>query len=206
MNPTDRSVSGAAARKSTLDTVGVGRAGLGAIKTCTACPGGSMKQRIILMPLLLAVFGPISVAAEDNPLLGTWKLKSFVREISGTGEHYNQMGEQPDGYISYAADGRMLAFFVSADQPHPLAEPTDDERIKLQKSMLAYGGTYKLLPGKVTHHIDIEWDGRRLGTDQVRFYTVEGDKLVIKTEPNKSPIDGREGVGILTFERIKPLP
>jgi hypothetical protein len=36
------------------------------------------------------------------------------------------------------------------------------------------------------------------------FYTVDGDKLVIKTEPNKSPVDGREGVGILTFERVKP--
>jgi hypothetical protein len=137
-------------------------------------------------------------------LLGTWRLKSFVRDVSGTGEHYNQMGEQPDGYISYSADGRMFAFFVSADQPHPRTEPTDDERIKLQKSMLAYGGTYQVSPGKVVHHIDIEWDGRRLGTDQVRFYTVEGDKLMIRTEPNKSPIDGRDGVGILTFERVKP--
>lgn len=100
----------------------------------------------------------------------------------------------------------MLALFVSDDQPHPRAEPTDDERIKLHKAMLAYGGTYKLSPGKVIHHIDIEWDGRRLGTEQVRFYIVEGDELVIKTEQNKSPIDGREGVGILTFERVKPEP
>jgi hypothetical protein len=165
-----------------------------------------MGRRVMLISLLLAVLGPMSAAAEDNPLLGTWRLKSFVREVSGTGEHYNQMGEQPDGYLSYAADGRMLAFFVSADQPRPRAEPTDEERIKQHKSMLAYGGTYKLSPGKVVHHIDVEWDGRRLGTDQVRFYTVEGDKLVIKTEPNKSPIDGREGVGILTFGRVKPLP
>jgi Lipocalin-like domain len=95
-------------------------------------------------------------------------------------------------------------FRVSDEQPHSDAEPTDEERIKLHKAMLAYGGTYKLSPGKVVHHIDIEWDGRRLGTDQVRFYTVLGDELVIRTEPNKSPIDGREGVGILVFERIKP--
>jgi hypothetical protein len=161
---------------------------------------------MLLISLWLAVLGPTSVAADDNPLLGTWRLKSFVREVSGSGEHYNQMGEQPDGYISYAADGRMLALFVSADQPRPRAEPTDEERIKLHKSMLAYGGTYTLSPGKVVHHVDIEWDGRRLGADQVRFYTVEVDKLVIKTEPNKSPVDGREGVGILTFERVKSPP
>ena len=168
--------------------------------------GGNMSHRMLLISLWLAVLGPTSVAADDNPLLGTWRLKSFVREVSGSGEHYNQMGEQPDGYISYAADGRMLALFVSADQPRPRAEPTDEERIKLHKSMLAYGGTYTLSPGKVVHHVDIEWDGRRLGADQVRFYTVEVDKLVIKTEPNKSPVDGREGVGILTFERVKSPP
>ncbi len=127
-----------------------------------------------------------------------------MREVAGTGKRYNQLGERPDGYISYGADGRMLVFFVSDEQPHPRAEPTDDERVKLHKMMLAYGGTYTLSPDKVVHHIDIEWDGRRLGTDQVRFYIIEDDKLVIKTEPNKSPIDGREGVGILTFERVKP--
>jgi len=141
--------------------------------------------------------------ADDNPLIGTWRLKSFVREISGTSERYNQFGDHPDGYLTYGADGRMLTFFVSGEQPRPRAEPTDDERIKLHKTMLAYGGTYTLAPGKVVHHIDIEWDGRRLGTDQVRYYSIDGDRLVIKTEPNKSPVDGREGVGVVTLERVK---
>lgn len=153
---------------------------------------------------LLLLMGSAVARADDDALLGTWRLKSFVREVTGTGEHYNQLGDHPDGYISYTADGRMLVFFVSGEQPHPRAEPTDEERIRLHKAMLAYGGTYTLSPGKVVNHIDIEWDGRRLGTDQIRFYTVEGDRLVIRTEPNKSPVDGREGVGVLTFERIRP--
>lgn len=165
-----------------------------------------MNRRVLLISLLWAALGPAVAVADDNPLLGTWKLKSFVREVAGAGERYNQMGEHPDGYLSYASDGRMLAFFVSDNQLRPRTEPTDEERIKLHKGMLAYGGTYKLSPGKVVHHIDIEWDGRRLGTEQVRFYAVEGDKLVIKTEPNKSPVDGRDGVGILTFERIELAP
>jgi Lipocalin-like domain len=163
-----------------------------------------MRMSIAAMLALFCLSAYASDQAGDNPLLGTWRLKSFVREVAGTGERYNQLGERPDGFLSYSADGRMLVFFVSEEQPRPRAEPTDAERIKLHKTMLAYGGTYTLSPGRVVHHIDIEWDGRRLGTDQVRFYTVEGDTLVIKTEPNKSPIDGREGVGILTFERVTP--
>lgn len=165
-----------------------------------------MTRRMLLISLLLMALGPTVAAANDNRLLGTWRLKSFAREVAGTGERYNQMGEHPDGYISYAADGRMLLFFVSDEQLRPHTEPTDAERIILHKGMLAYGGTYTLSPGKVVHHIDIQWDGRRIGTDQVRFYTIEDDELVIKTETNKGPIDGREGVGILTFERVKQLP
>lgn len=167
-----------------------------------------MAYRALLISFLLSgVMGIASASGpESNPLLGTWQLKSFVREVAGTGERYDQMGAQLDGYLSYAADGRMLAFFVAGNQLHPRAEPTDEERISLHKGMLAYGGTYKLLAGKVVHHIDIEWDGRRLGSEQVRFYTIDGDKLVIRTEPNKSPVDGREGVGLLIFERVKPAP
>jgi hypothetical protein len=100
-----------------------------------------MSRRMLLISLWLAILGPMPASAADNSLLGTRRLRSFVREVSGTGERYNQMGDHPDGYISYSSDGRMLAFFVSADQPRPHAEPTDDERIKLHKSMLAYGGT-----------------------------------------------------------------
>jgi hypothetical protein len=166
--------------------------------------GRSMHKRIAVVSLILVMLCLSTLARADaNPLLGTWRLKSFVREVAGTGERYNQLGDHPDGYLSYSSDGRMLVFFVSGDQPRPRNEPSDEERIRLHKSMLAYGGTYSVSPGRVVHHVDIEWDGRRLGTDQVRFYAIDGDTLSIKTEPNKSPVDGREGVGILMFERVK---
>jgi hypothetical protein len=163
-----------------------------------------MHKRIAVLAFaLVMLYLPTYARADANSLLGTWRLKAFVREVTGTGERYNQLGDHPDGYISYTPDGRMMVFFVSGDQPRPSSEPSDQERIKLHKSMLVYGGTYTVSGGKVVHHIDIEWSGRRLGTDQVRFYTVDGDTLSIKTETNKSPIDGREGVGILTFEKVK---
>ena len=166
--------------------------------------GHAMRKRMIVSAFTLIMLCLSTLARADaNPLLGTWRLKSFVREVSGTGERYNQLGDHPDGYLTYSPDGRMLTFFVSGDQPRPRSEPSDEERIRLHKSMLAYGGTYSVSPGRVVHHIDIEWDGRRIGSDQVRFYAIDGDTLTIKTEPNKSPVDGREGVGILTFERVK---
>jgi Lipocalin-like domain len=56
----------------------------------------------------LALFrSPVLALAGENPVLGTWKLKSFVREVVATGEKFNQYGEHPSGYLSYSADGRM---------------------------------------------------------------------------------------------------
>jgi hypothetical protein len=64
---------------------------------------------MLLISLLLAAMGSAAGGAEENPLLGTWKLKSFVREVAETGERYNQMGEHPDGYISYATTSTRRA-------------------------------------------------------------------------------------------------
>jgi hypothetical protein len=155
---------------------------------------------------LLSLMGGMPARADDSPLLGNWRLKSFVREVAGSGERYNQMGARPDGYINYAADGRMFAFFVAEDQPHPAGDvPSDAERIQLHKSMLSYGGTWSLETGKVTHHVDIAWNGARLGSDQVRYFTIDGNTLTLKTAPNKSPVDGREGVGVLVFEKVQAV-
>jgi hypothetical protein len=161
-------------------------------------------KRLASVVVFALVTVPTSGSADDNPIVGTWKLKSFVREITGTGERYNQLGQQPEGFLGYSSDGRMYAILVAGDRIKPKEEaPTDEERVKLHKSMIAYGGTFTLEAGKVVHHVDISWNGARTGSDQVRFYTLEGSTLTIKTAPNKSPIDGREGVGILVWEKVK---
>jgi hypothetical protein len=53
--------------------------------------------------VFLATFVTIAATAAlagENPLVGTWKLKSYVREVAATGERYNERGEHPPGYLS----------------------------------------------------------------------------------------------------------
>jgi hypothetical protein len=80
---------------------------------------------------------------DENKLIGTWKLKSFVRDVVATGERFYPFGEHPDGYLSYSPDGRMYAILAADNRikPHDVA-PTDNERIKLHETMSAYAGTY----------------------------------------------------------------
>jgi len=151
---------------------------------------------------------PVIALADENPLLGTWKMKTFVREVFATGEKFYPNGEHPDGYISYSADGRMYAFAVSRDRVKPRnVYPDNEERVKLHQTMFAYAGTYTLEgDGKVTHHVDISWNDLWTGTEQVRFYKIDGNTLSIVTAPNISPDDGREGRAVLSFEKVKASP
>jgi hypothetical protein len=143
------------------------------------------------------------VAAEENPILGTWKLKSFV-QVRATGERYNPFGEHPNGYLSYSSDGRMYAIVVGDNRvkPHEVA-PTDEEAVKLYRTMLTYAGTYTLDAEKVIHHVDISWNEATTAlTDIVRFYKLDGNTLTITTAPYKR-IDGREGRTIVVLEKVK---
>ena len=143
-------------------------------------------------------------AVSADALIGTWRLKSFVREITGTGERYDSLGAHPHGYLNYSRDGHMSVITVAAERIKPReAVASDSERAQLYNSMVAYAGTYTVLEGnKVVHHVDISWNDAWTGTDQVRLFTLDGDTLTIKSAPTKSPTDGREVVWTVVWQRV----
>jgi hypothetical protein len=154
---------------------------------------------------LLLILPETAARSADNPLIGTWKLKSYVREVAATGERYNERGEHPNGYLGYSADGRMYAIITWENRiaPHDVV-PNDEERTKLFSTMISYAGTYTFDAEKVIHHVDISWNQNWTGTDQVRFYKLDGDTLTITSALAKNFTDGREGRSILVWERLKP--
>jgi len=163
-----------------------------------------MKRLVALTGITLFLSPAIASLAGENPILGTWKLKSYVREVAVTGEKINQLGEHPDGYLSYSADGRMYAIGTSNNRVKPRnVNPDDEERVKLHQTMFAFAGTYTLEGGKVIHHVDISWNEAWTGTDQIRFYKLDGNTLTITTAPNKSTYDGRESRTVLVLEKVK---
>ena len=141
--------------------------------------------------------------ADDNSIIGTWRVQSFVREVISTGERQNEFGEKPEGYISYQPDRRMFALLVGGNRAKPSSTPpTDDEKIKLFGTLIAYSGTYVLEKDKVTHKIDVSWNESRTGADEVRFYKIDGTTLTITTAVNTNPRDGREGRAVLVFTKV----
>ncbi len=141
--------------------------------------------------------------SDANALLGTWRMKAWVREVVATGARSDVLGPDPDGYIAYHADGRMMAVVMQSGRPAPAGPlPTSEEKERLFDSMLAYAASYTVDGEKVVHHVDASWNQSWTGTDLVRFYKLEGDRLTIRGAPAPDPVTGEEVVYLIEFERV----
>ena len=159
-------------------------------------------RRLVIAIMFVVITLPAKAA--ENAIVGTWKFVSFVREVIATGERQNEFGDKPEGYISYQPDGRMFAMLVGGNRVRPAGStPTDDEKIRLFGTLIAYSGAYVVEGDKITHKIDVSWNQSWTGSDQVRFFKIEGDTLTITTAINKNPRDGREGRGVAVFTRAR---
>ena len=139
--------------------------------------------------------------ADANILLGTWKLKSYV-ETTEAGETSTPYGEHPTGYLISSADGRMYAIGTADGRTRPSGVAVSDpKQLMLYQTMFAYAGTYTVEDGKVTHHVDISWNQVWTGTDQVRFYRVTGDTLVL-TSSAINPSYQKESHYVVTWQKV----
>jgi len=170
-------------------------------------------KRAVLLIAVAALLLPGNLSAQSKrastiqqAILGTWRLVSYVRQDLPSGATSDVMGAHPSGYINYSSDGRMMVLIVGTGRKKPAGPvATPDEAEALIRSMLAYAGTYSLdtQAKTVTHHVEISWDQSRAGTDQVRTYTLEGNRLTLTTPPSTDPASGQKTVRTLVWEKLK---
>ena len=119
-----------------------------------------------------------------SELLGTWRLISWY-QINAAGTIDYPLGADAVGQLMYDDSGRMSAQLAAIDQPH---FATDDWQQAASGEMCAawpryfgYFGTFTIDAdkGAVTHHVEGGWFPNLVGTEQVRHYRFEGDRLVL---------------------------
>ena len=169
--------------------------------------------RAYLLVVVASFCLPLQISAQTDqansvqkPMVGTWKLVSYVGEDVSTRAKADVLGAHPSGYINYGGDGRMIVLIVGTDRKKPAGTVASlAEAEALIRSMLAYAGTYTIdmAMKTVTHHIEVSWDQSRTGTDAVRTYKFEGDRLILTTEPSADPATGKNTVRTVVWERAK---
>jgi hypothetical protein len=137
-------------------------------------------------------------------LTGTWKLQSWVY-TNERGEIVNYFGDHPSGILMYDAHGYMNAQLTRADRK-PFGSPainggTADETLEAFHSYIAYFGTYsEQAPGEVVHHVHGSLFPNWVNRNELRYATIEGDKLTLSTPP--VPVAGGQIVFTLTWRKV----
>jgi Lipocalin-like domain len=153
-------------------------------------------MRSVCAGVLLMLSIP-AVAQEPHPLIGTWKLTSQEAIVEG---------EAPEkvfsnGYLIVTREGRVMALFTAENRKGGMG---DAERAALHKSMAAVSGKYRVEGSTFTIAVDASWNESWNGTKQRRHFKIDGDRLLIETDPGPSiRHPGKNAVARLVFEREK---
>lgn len=136
-------------------------------------------------------------------LVGTWQMRSWRRKLIDSGDESDAFGPHPRGFINYAPDGRLMVLVVRGERRAPESSPpTEQEKLALYDSMFAYAGSYSVDGDMVMHHLDTSWNETWSGTQQIRFCRNDGRTLTYTTPPTRDPLDGRECVYTIVWEKL----
>ena len=140
-------------------------------------------------------------SSDGDRIVGTWKLVSVVYEDAQTGERTPVLGAHPKGRQIATREGNWLALVTAEGRKVP---QSDEERATALRTMISYTGKYRLEDGKVITKVEAAWNEAWVGTEQVRAYRFEGDRLHLESPPQPHPnIGGRVVRIIVSWDREK---
>ncbi len=155
---------------------------------------------LVLIGLLAAA--QLAVADDSTQLHGLWRLVAYEVESQSTGQKEPIMGRHPTGYGFFTSEGRI--FFILTGEGRKPAK-TVQGRADLLDSLIAYTGTYRVEGDQWITKVDTAWNPEWIGTEQVRKFRVDGERLQILTPWRVMPNWSEKGTtrSIVTFERAK---
>ena len=138
------------------------------------------------------------------PITGTWKLVSYVIEAQESGHIIKVMGEQPSGYVAFLPSGRVF-FVLTAEGRIADPEHSAEGNALLLDTMVAYTGRYRIEGERWITQVEVAWNPEWIGTEQSRFFNLDGDCLQVLTPWRLMPNWAEHGMrrSIISFERAE---
>ena len=137
-------------------------------------------------------------------LIGTWKFLSMAL-IPKSGKKVYPYGENLFGVLIYTPNGYMSALLMDPNRKKcasdDLKTGTADEIRQAYEKFDAYCGTYTIdeEKGTITHHVEGAKFPNWVGTDQVRYFELKGDRLCIRATLK---VEGEDWQGEAVLERL----
>lgn len=161
-----------------------------------------MRKAIVALVLGGLLMAQSASADDSAKLVGTWKLVAYETEFQDGSPRRSIFGNNPTGYGIFTAQGRLIAV-LEAEGRKPAK--TDEERAALLRTTVAYSGMYRIEGDKWITNVDVAWNPAWHGTEQVRYFKLDGDRLVITSAwaPDPSLPGTPMTRGVLTWVRAK---
>jgi hypothetical protein len=130
-----------------------------------------------------------------NPLVGAWKLVSFQFESEGSDERRDVYDEHPQGF-AILTETRVSFLLTAGDR---LATAPTSE---LFDRMMTYSGRCRMQGERITTIVDSAWHPSWLGTEQTRYFKLDGDVLSLMSDYFELPnFPGRHLRGTAIWRR-----
>ena len=143
-------------------------------------------------------------ASTSQSFVGSWRLVSSEGHSSDGSIVYDQ-GETPTGRAMFDANGRLSLHLTRPNRKNwasgDFLRPTQEECLDTARDYFGYFGSYTVddEAGVVTFHVEGAAYPNYVGTKQKRFYTIEGDRLILRTPPERA--GGADVTYYVTWER-----
>jgi len=155
--------------------------------------------------LALLLASPVIASAQDfaSQVVGVWKRTGVVHKNLATGETSKPEGENPGGMLILSKGGHFAWIFIAEGRKPPASQPpTDAERIYLNKTGGAGGGSYKVNGDKVNLLYTVSINQVFTGTERSQTGQLTGKVLTLTSPPFKTA-DGKEVTAEIAYERLE---
>jgi len=143
--------------------------------------------RLLGAVLISSTVGIAALSAQSaTSIVGTWKVVKY-EDRAADGSMTYPYGENPVGYFVYDPTAHLSVHIMRtpAMKAFPGMREGTGEGTAYREAFLAYVayfGTYAVdaVKGTVTHHVEGSLRPDYTGTDQVRPFRIDGDRLIIE--------------------------
>lgn len=112
-------------------------------------------------------------------ITGVWRLLFCDTEFKDSGERVPLLGADPIGFLVLTPGGRMMVVLTASE----MTTPTDEaSRAQAFRNTVAYTGTYRLDNNRWVTDVEVSWHPAWKGTQQIRNFEVEEDRLSVMME------------------------
>jgi hypothetical protein len=148
-----------------------------------------------MTPLLHRPTGDVPLAIDLH-----WCLIVRLPQYRFFALHWLLMGDSPTGYAIFTAEGRVMFVLTGEGRKPP---QTVQDRADLLNSMAAYTGMYRLEGNKWITKVDVAWNPEWVGTEQTRFFKLDGERLHVTSTWRIMPnwVDKGMQRSLLVFEK-----